>query len=160
MQEKTNSQSITFQVCSIGQINREKGQTFLKIDAPYRAGLEKLDQFSHVQVFWWADRHDNETSRSILKTALPYAEGVQAGVFACRSEYRPNPVALTPCPIVDVNMDTGTIIITDIDAEDGSHILDLKPYIPVCDRIRTVTSAPWFHDWPEWLPESGLALQY
>lgn len=87
--------------------------------------------------FWWAAEHDNEASRSILQTDPPYAEDKRTGVFACRSEYRPNPIAMTVCPI-----------------------LDLKTYFPVCDRVKNATIPAWLRGWPEWMPRNDLGLEY
>ena len=79
-------------------------------------------------------------------------------MFACRAEYRPNPIGVTVCPVIDVDEASGTVTVADIDAFDGTPIVDLKPYIGVTDRVRDVTTPPWFEDWPEWLPEEGLGL--
>jgi tRNA (Thr-GGU) A37 N-methylase len=52
------------------------------------------------------------------------------GVFACRSPVRPRPIALTTAKILHVDHDRGQAQIANIDAFDGSPILDLKAYIP------------------------------
>lgn len=129
----------------------------LEIDERYRPALACLNQFSHVLVLWWADRHDNPRSRQALRCELPYAPGVEAGVFACRAEYRPNPIGVTVCPILGVDEEAGRVTVADIDAFAGTPILDLKPYIGVTDRVEHVTTPPWFAGWPEWLPEEGLS---
>ena len=48
------------------------------------------------------------------------------GVFATRSQYRPNGVGATVARIVEV---AGNILtVTGLDAQDGSPVLDIKPY--------------------------------
>ena len=141
----------------IGTVVRDE-QVTLQIDGPYRLALAHLEDFSHVIVLWWVTGHDNEQSREITRCELPYAPGVEAGVFACRAEYRPNPIGLTVCPIVHVDHGAGRVTVADIDAFDGTPILDLKPYIGVTDRVREVDVPDWFEGWPEWLPEEGLGL--
>jgi tRNA-Thr(GGU) m(6)t(6)A37 methyltransferase TsaA len=141
----------------IGGVVRHE-QVTLHIDTPYRPALTGLADFSHVIVLWWASGHDDPESREVTRCELPYAPGVEAGVFACRSEYRPNPIAVTVCPIVDVDEASGRVTVADIDAFDGTPILDLKPYIGVTDRVREVAVPEWFYGWPEWLPEEGLGL--
>lgn len=136
-------------------VSEEQGRYILSVDAPFRAGLKQLDQFSHVMVFWWADRMDTEAQRRTLTTSLPYAPGEEAGVFACRAEYRPNPIAVTTMPILGVDVDAGIVVLPWIDALDGTPLIDLKPYIPVSDRIRDVKVAPWMADWPLWMEEAG-----
>lgn len=109
-------------------------------------------------VFWWADKHDNERSRGIMQTEPPYAKGKMTGVFATRAEYRPNPIAMTTCKILEVNEDLGIVRIANIDAYDNTPIVDLKAYYPVCDRVKDVHIAPWLENWPDWMPEEGLGL--
>ena len=147
----------THRVQSIGTVRRDKDTVFLDIPEAFRPGLAQLNRFSHLIVLWWADRHDNEESRVMLQTRPPYAEDKLTGVFACRSEYRPNPIAFTVCKILNVDEQEGRIV---IDAFDGTQILDLKPYFPVCDRVKNASIPEWLAGWPNWMPERGLGLEY
>jgi len=147
-----------FSIFPIGKVERSEKEISLKLEDSYQSGLKKLDQFSHVIVIWWAHKHDNKKDRLIMETVLPYAKNTKAGVFACRSEYRPNPIAATVCPISEINIDENTVKIKGIDAVDGTPILDLKPYIPVCDKVDDFKIPDWFKGWPTSLPEDGLQL--
>ncbi len=151
-----NQRNQNFQLNPLGRVSVDDslGRYLLEIDPLYREALQQLDRFSHVMVFWWADRMDGETQRQILTTELPYAPGERVGVFACRSEYRPNPIALTTAPILQVDVDAGQVSLAWIDAFDGSPLLDLKPYIPICDRIRDLHVAPWMAEWPLWMEDA------
>ena len=42
-----------------------------------------------------------------------------------------------------------------IDAFDGTPVIDLKAYFPICDRVRDCHVAPWLKNWPECL-EDGI----
>jgi tRNA-Thr(GGU) m(6)t(6)A37 methyltransferase TsaA len=150
-----SDQQQTYVIRPIGYIRSTEDGFHLEILEPFRPALKQLDQFSHVLVFWWADKHDNDADRSTMQTELPYARGTQAGVFACRAEYRPNPIALTICPVFYVDEETGVVGIPWIDAFDGTPLVDLKPYIPVSERIRDVEVAEWLADWPEWMEDAG-----
>ena len=147
--------SFTLHAIGSVQADEEKGAFFLKIDEPFRGALAQLDQFSHVMVFWWADKMDEPQYREIITAQLPYAPGLKAGVFACRSEYRPNPIALTTTMVLEVDQENGLVIVPWMDAMDGTPIIDLKPYIPCTDRIRDVRVAPWMAEWPEWMEDAG-----
>lgn len=147
-----------YRIYPIGSVRRTEDGVQLEIDEPYRGALQQLARFSHVQVFWWADRHDNERSRRILVTRPPYASDREVGVFATRAEYRPNPIAMTTCTMRMVDEEAGIVRVGDIDAYDGTRILDLKAYFPVCDRVQEVRVPEWAEDWPEWMPEEGLGL--
>lgn len=148
-----------FKIHEIGQIKRGADIT-IQLKEEYRKGLLKAEEFSHINVLWWVNGHDKKDSRSICVTDLPYAENTEAGVFACRSEYRPNPIAVTVCPVKKIDREKGILTISNIDAFDGSPVLDIKPYIPVCDRVEKFRIPDWFKGWPEWLPEDGLGLEY
>ena len=152
-----NGNPKTFQLHSIGTVHAsdEEQNYFLQIDEPYRSGLKQMDQFSHVQVFWWADQMDTEQYRNIRTCELPYAPGVEAGVFACRSEYRPNPIAVTLMAVISVDVETGIVVLPWIDAFDGTPVLDIKPYIPISDRVRDFKVADWLADWPEWMEDAA-----
>lgn len=147
-----------FQVYPIGYVKHTESEIALEILEPFRSGLKQLDHFSHLIVLWWADRHDNQKSRGIMQTEPPYAQGKVTGVFACRSEYRPNPIALTTCKILAVDEECGFVKLANIDAIDGTPILDLKAYFPVCERVKEAHIPEWLSDWPEWMPDEGLGL--
>jgi len=157
MTTKGNGNSSTYHLHSIGHVRAsdEEQSYILQIDEAYRPALKEMEQFSHVMVFWWADKMDTKQYRNIMTTELPYAPGVEAGVFACRSEYRPNPIAVTTMMVIDVDVKNGIVVLPWIDAFDGTPIIDLKPYIPISDRIRDYSVAEWLADWPEWMEDAA-----
>lgn len=69
-----------------------------------------------------------------------------------------NPIAMTTCKMLEVNEKDGTIQVADIDAYDGTPIVDLKAYFPVCDRVKEARIPKWLSDWLEWMPEQGIGL--
>jgi tRNA-Thr(GGU) m(6)t(6)A37 methyltransferase TsaA len=153
----TTQKSPAYSLCPIGYIHATEAEQRFEVEilAPYRDALQQLGEFSHVIVVWWANQHDQPASRNTMITELPYAPGVKAGVFACRSEYRPNPIALTTTPILHIDQKNGILSLAWLDAYDGTPVLDLKPYIPVTDRIRDYKVAQWMQDWPAWMEDAG-----
>jgi tRNA-Thr(GGU) m(6)t(6)A37 methyltransferase TsaA len=148
-----------YQIYPIGTVQRVGDRVHLQIDEPFRPGLKQLEHFSHVMVFWWADRFDDEPSRQTLHSRPPYAEEHLTGVFAMRSPYRPNPIAMTTCKLLASDEETGVVSVSGIDAFDGTRVVDLKAYFPICDRVRDVHIPEWLSDWPEWMPEEGMDLE-
>jgi len=149
----------SFQISPVGRIVRpEGGPIAVQVDAAYRAALKGLDTFSHVVVVWWAQRFDEAQYREVLVVPLPYAGDREAGVFACRSPLRPNLIMTTVCRIVAVDETLGIIQIENIDAFDGTPVLDLKPYFPVTDRVQDARISPDLVGWPEWMPDEGIGL--
>jgi len=147
-----------YDIHPIGAVRREGDKAVVYINAEFREALLGLEEFSHVYVLWWADRHDNSESRAVLQCKPPYADGRTMGIFATRAEYRPNPVAFTVCKIEHVDATEGRLVVNNIDALDETPVLDLKPYYPVCDRVKQARIPDWLSDWPDWWPKEGFGL--
>ena len=156
MDKKADSRAAAYQIHPIGYVRSAEDGSYLEVLEPFRPALKQLDRFSHVIVLWWADQHDDEKSRSIMQCMPPYAEDKLTGVFACRAEYRPNPVAITVCQLFAVDEERGIVQVPYIDAYDGTPIVDLKAYFPVCDRVREAKVPEWISDWPEWVEDGHL----
>ncbi|MGD2051809.1 MAG: SAM-dependent methyltransferase [Acidimicrobiia bacterium] len=145
-----------FSVNPIGRVVVDRNGHSLEIDEAYRPALTELGGFSHVNVLWWCHHLDEPAFREMTIAEKPYKEGPeQVGIFATRSPARPNPIALTATPIISLDADSGVVQIAFIDADDGTPILDLKPYLPCADRIRDAHSPQWCADWPQWYEDSG-----
>lgn len=139
----------------IGTVRVEKGSFWLDIFPKYADGLNQLENFSHVNVLWWCHHFDNAKDRQVLQCEQPYQKApASVGIFATRSPLRPNPIALTIVPIINI-AEGGKIYLPYIDAEDGSPIIDLKPYHPATDRVRDLEVPDWCRHWPQWYEDSA-----
>jgi len=95
--------------------------------APALNGMAVGDE---VIVLTWLDRGD----RRVLEVH-PRSEASRPvqGVFTTRSPDRPNPIGLHTVTIVAI--DGTTLTVADLEAIDGTPVLDLKPVLgPVTDR--------------------------
>jgi tRNA (Thr-GGU) A37 N-methylase len=63
------------------------------------------------------------------------------GVFATRSPFRPNLIALTTCKVVA--MQGKVIEVENVDAFDGTPVIDIKPYTPGLDSVGEVRLPAW-----------------
>ena len=154
-----SSNNQEFLIKSIGKVKRKEDGFFLQIYKKYIPALKQLEHFSHIHVFWWADKHDNDNSRNILDCTPPYGENPPiTGVFATRAEYRPNPIAVTIAKIEHVDYEKGFVKIQNIDAFDNTPIIDIKAYFSVCDRVEHATMPKWIQGWPESFPDEGSGL--
>lgn len=142
-----------YRLLPIGHVRQSDEGFRLEIMAPYRAALKQLEHFSHVMVLWWADQCDDDLYRGITECEPPYAAGHVTGIFATRSPMRPNPIAVTTCPVVSVDIDAGIVRVGWIDAFDGTPVVDLKAYFPVSDRVKEPRIPAWLSEWPAWMPE-------
>jgi len=148
----------TYKISRIGQINvdESQGRYQLEIDKPYRPAMQGLSSCTHCIVFWWADKHDNPEDRSSsLVMDLPYAPGLTSGVFANRSQSRPNPIAITTAFLFNVDEEEGLVDLAYIDAFDGTPILDIKPYLPMSDRVMSAEYPDWLEGFPGSMEEAA-----
>ena len=123
--EQQASESDYFKAYPIGKIEKKDGRTFIILDKEYEAGLKGLEKHSYVHVVYWFDRNDTPEKRAILQV---HPRGDKnnplTGVFATHSPFRPNLIAISRCDIISIK--ENVIEIKDIDAFDGSPVLDLK----------------------------------
>ncbi len=149
-------ETIEMSIAPIGHVRAENGSFRLEIDREYLPGLKELEGFSHVNVLWWSHLCDSTECRTTLQWNQPYKQGPAAvGVFATRSPARPNPIAMTAVAIMKIDPEAGVIHVPYIDAEDGTPIIDLKPYHPCVDRIRDCSVPRWCRHWPQWYEDSA-----
>jgi len=140
----------------IGNVRTGAEGYALKIAPAFRPALLGLNGFGHISVLWWSHYLDTSEHRSILEAEQPYKHApARLGIFATRSPLRPNPICISTVPILRVDMKEGLVSIPWIDAEDGTPILDIKPYHPSSDRIRDLRMPTWCQHWPQWFEESA-----
>jgi tRNA (adenine37-N6)-methyltransferase len=132
----------SFVVRPIGHVEKKDGRSLIVLEKKYEAGLLGLDGWSHVHVFWWFDKNDTPQKRSMLQV---HPRGDQknplTGVFACRSPFRPNLIGLTLCEVISVK--ENVVEVKDIDAFDGTPVLDLKPFTPGVDSATEIKVPDW-----------------
>lgn len=98
--------------------------------------LRGLEDFSHLWLLWIF----SENIRSgFSPTVRPPRLGGnrRMGVFATRSSFRPNPLALSVVKIEKIEMspDGPLVVVSGADLMDGTPIVDIKPYLPSADAI-------------------------
>lgn len=109
-------------------VNGAEGEFRIEVDPTYEAGLMRLEDFRYIYVLFFLNGMDREVS---MISSPPWVEGLRTGIFASRSPARPNPIGLS---IVQVYRIIGNeIIISGMDAFDGTPLLDIKPYIKDLD---------------------------
>jgi len=131
-----------FRVIPIGTLHKSKEKTWIEIESPYLPAMDGLDGFSHINVFFWFHENDHPEGREVLKvhprrnTANPLT-----GVFATHSPLRPNLIGMTLCRILA--LDPPMIFIDEIDAFDGTPVVDIKCYIPSSRTFENLRLPDW-----------------
>lgn len=144
------------QLKTIGTIVNNTDQFVLRLDPKYVPALQGLEGFGYLSVIWWFSDFDNDEARNYMEAESPYKNGPEImGVFATRSPIRPNPLALTIVEILDIDYEKGLIYIPYIDANNGTPLLDIKPYTPSIDRVEDPVVPDWCSHWPMSYEKSG-----
>ena len=134
--------SDTFQIFPVGAVRKKEEATWIEIFEPYGDALLGLEGFSHIQVLFWF--HENDTAER-RKTLRVHPRGDKknplTGVFATHSPLRPNLIGLTLCKIKLIR--DNRIEIEDIDAFNGTPVIDVKCYIPSSPAESDIRLPDW-----------------
>jgi tRNA-Thr(GGU) m(6)t(6)A37 methyltransferase TsaA len=97
---------------------------WLVLDPSVLDGLDGVSAGDELVVLTWLDRARRDVLRVHPRddTSLP-----QRGVFRTRSQDRPNPIGLHRVQVVDV--DGLRVRVRDMEAIDGTPIVDVKPVL-------------------------------
>lgn len=140
---------------SIGTINREDKGFSIHLDQKLAPGLIGLEDFSHLQIVWWAHLADNQDVRKNLVFKKLFKKGpAQTGVFATRAPARPNPIMFSTINVTQIDFEKGIIYTPFIDAEPGTPVLDIKPWHPM-ERVRNCEVPEYRRHWPQWWEEAA-----
>jgi tRNA-Thr(GGU) m(6)t(6)A37 methyltransferase TsaA len=114
----------------------------VEIFPEFCTGLQGLDNFSHLIILYWCHLRDKDKERRTLQVIPKRHPGApQVGVFASRSPSRPNPIGL--CVVELRKIENCTLFLKGLDADEGSPVVDIKPYIPRADSIPDARVPEW-----------------
>lgn len=89
-------------------------------------GLDGVNDYSHLLILFWLHEIP-ELKRMTLKVhPRGRADLPITGVFAVRTNLRPNPIGLTLVELTGV--EGNVLTVRGLDAFDGTPVLDIKPY--------------------------------
>ncbi len=111
------------------------------INDEFVEGLDKINEFSHLWILYILDKAD----RVEIKThpgPASMKDLPKAGIFATRSQYRPNNIALRLVRLV--KRDNNILTVNGLDAINGSKILDIKPYVSHFDLPEKFNEPEWY----------------
>ena len=91
------------------------------------SNLQGLDEFSHLEVVFQFDRLDENNVQRQPRPPRGNPDGPLLGVFAHRGPFRPNRLGVSVCRLLAV--DGHDLHVADLDALDGTPVLDIKPYL-------------------------------
>jgi len=86
-----------------------------------------LEEFSHAEIVFLLDQIAAESIVTGARHPRGRADWPKVGVFAQRTKNRPNRIGITTCRIESV--EGLRIRVRELDAIDGTPVLDVKPYM-------------------------------
>ena len=112
--------------CPIQGCVKPKGEGKIELFPEYEEGLETIETFSHIILFYIFDKAGEiKLSRPTFLDDFPH------GVFASRHPCRPNSIGIS---IVKLEKRNKNILeVSGIDVLDNTPLIDIKPYIPEFD---------------------------
>src|SRR5262249_1585706 len=106
--------------------------------------LSGLQEFSHVQVLFHLHMVPDDAIVTGARHPRGRAAWPQCGIFAQRGRHRPNKIGLSTCPLLNVE---GTVItVANLDAIDGTPVLDIKPYLIEFGPQSPVRQPEWVNE--------------
>ena len=100
-----------------------------------------LADYSHVEIVFLLDRIPPETMETGARHPRNRSDWPKVGIFAQRSKNRPNRIAVTTCKLERI--DGLRISVRELDAIDGTPVLDIKPYLQEFAPREPVRQAAW-----------------
>jgi tRNA-Thr(GGU) m(6)t(6)A37 methyltransferase TsaA len=123
----------SYSINPIGVVRKKDDGARIEIFNDYVDGLLGLEGFSHIFVFYWFHQNDAPEKRKTLQVhPRKDPRNPLTGVFATHSPLRPNLIAFSRCKMIAIT--DHFIEIDEIDAYDGSPVIDIKCYIPLEDE--------------------------
>jgi tRNA-Thr(GGU) m(6)t(6)A37 methyltransferase TsaA len=99
-------------------------EAWLIFEPELLAALHGIEPGDEILVFTWLDRGDREVLQTHPRDDP--SNPVQ-GVFNTRSPDRPNPIGLHPVTVVAI--DGPRVLVSELEALDGTPVLDVKPVL-------------------------------
>lgn len=109
----------------------------VEVFAPFAEGLDGVEEFSHLYLFYLFDRSPDETP---LKNK-PYLDDREHGIFATRYPVRPNKLGFSVVRLL--KREGNRLTVQGVDMLDGTPLLDIKPYLPDFDVFAS-TRHGWY----------------
>jgi tRNA-Thr(GGU) m(6)t(6)A37 methyltransferase TsaA len=113
----------------------------IHLEEPLARGLLGIEQFSHAVVIFLMHEATFSLATDLVRRPRGRADLPEVGIFAQRAKHRPNPIGLTAVRIL--GREGRVLHVRGLDAIDGTPVLDVKPYVPVFDRVEGAETPSW-----------------
>ncbi len=111
------------------QASRSDAKGTVEVYPEFAEGLQDLEGFSLIHLLYVF--HESSGYSLLVR---PFLDDQLRGLFATRYPFRPNPIGLS---VVQILGRKGNTL-------DGTPLLDIKPYVPEVDIVRTEVRIGWY----------------
>jgi tRNA-Thr(GGU) m(6)t(6)A37 methyltransferase TsaA len=127
---------------SVGDEVKDKNRTSEIIVLPELvAALDGIAEYSHLFVLFWLHEVSQEKRMALKVHPRGRTDFPLVGVFAVRTNLRPNPIGLTVVELIKV--EGNVLTVRGLDAFDNTPVLDVKPY-DAWDMIEDAKAPKWW----------------
>lgn len=120
-----------------GIITSSYGRIVLEGEYSNPTAFRGLEDFSHIWVLWeFSEAKEKEWSPTVRPPML--GGNKRMGVFATRSPYRPNSIAISALKLERIEFCENCrteIFVSGCDMMNNTPVIDIKPYLPYTDSI-------------------------
>lgn len=113
------------------------------VNPEYGEALDGVEDYSHLFIFFWITRIPH-SRRGMMKVHPKSREDLpRVGVFATRTQYRPNPIGMTLVELL--GRKKNILRVRGLDAIRGTPVLDIKPISPAKEFPKRTRVPEWYH---------------
>ena len=119
-----------------GLVNSLQGKIIFEKEYQTPEAVRGLEEYTHIWLLWHFSQSNSKDSWSPTVRPPRLGGNKRVGVFATRSPFRPNPVALSSVSLekIEITKDNGPVLyVSGADIVSGTPIFDIKPYLPFTD---------------------------
>jgi tRNA-Thr(GGU) m(6)t(6)A37 methyltransferase TsaA len=136
---------------SIGKMKREGWESVVSeiiLDPQLEEALAGVEDYSHLLILFWLSRVQR-AGRGMKKIHPKSRQDLPlVGIFATRTQYRPNPIGLTLVKLLGRRKNV--LRVRGLDALNGTPVIDIKPITPRHEFPKDIRVPKWYDQlWKE-----------
>jgi len=136
---------------SIGKMKREGWESVVSeiiLDPQLEEALAGVEDYSHLLILFWLSRVQR-AGRGMKKIHPKSRQDLPlVGIFATRTQYRPNPIGLTLVKLLGRRKNV--LRVRGLDALNGTPVIDIKPINPRHEFPKDIRVPKWYDQlWKE-----------
>jgi len=130
---------------SVRKMKREGWESVVSeviLDPKLEEALEGVEDYSHLLVLFWLSRVQKR-ERGMKKIHPKSRQDLPlVGIFATRTQYRPNPIGLTLVKLI--GRKKNILRVRGLDAVNGTPVVDIKPISPRYEFPKDTRVPKWY----------------